>query len=435
MSWDYWRLLTIVFVAGFVGLLFNQMMMFMFVATFIYTLWLQESWFKLEKWLHKPKKRPSPSAEGVIDNVCREIEQVRQQNSSRKKKLAGYLKRFQSATAALPDGIVVLGEFGEVDWANDSAKVLLGVRWPRDSHVRVNNLIRDPDFQQLIADSNAIGKTVIVASPVDLNIQLEIKIVSYMGNGRMLLARDMTQTVKLQKMRRDFVANVSHELRTPLTVLRGYLEMFDDETPATQWQKALPAMRQQSERMSNMLQELLTLSRLETGEKTLHAIPADVGATLQEIIADATQLTQYDSHEIKLNLNTDDWLLADIDELRSALSNLIFNAVNYTPPGTVIAVTWSIHEDEGVIEVKDQGEGIPEHHLERLTERFYRVDSARSQRDGGTGLGLAIVKHVLQRHGAILKISSDLGYGSVFTCYFPIQSVLSKPKALSVAVS
>jgi two-component system phosphate regulon sensor histidine kinase PhoR len=387
---------------------------------------LQQSWFKLEKWLKKPKKNPSPSADGVIDDVCRSIEQVRKQNNSRKKKLAGYLKRFQTATAALPDGIVTLGEFGEVDWANDSAKTLLGVHWPRDSHVRVNNLIRDPDFQQLIADSFAAGKTVIVDSPVNSDIQLEVKLVRYMGNGRMLLARDMTQTVKLQKMRRDFVANVSHELRTPLTVIHGYLEMFDDKTAVDQWQNALPAMRQQSERMSDMLQELLTLSRLEMGEKALQVVPTDVGTMLQEIIADATQLSQYNGHDIELKLESDYWLLADPDELRSALSNLTFNAVKYTPPGCRITVIWTIEQSEGVVEVRDQGDGIAEHHLDRLTERFYRVDSGRSQETGGTGLGLAIVKHVLQRHDGVLKISSEVGHGTTFACYFPAQSVVRK---------
>jgi two-component system phosphate regulon sensor histidine kinase PhoR len=433
MSWDYWRLLTIVFVAGFIGLLFGQMMTFMFLAAFLYALWLQDSWNKLLKWVKKPKKNPSPTAEGAIDDVCREIERVRQQNNSRKKKLAGYLKRFQSATAALPDAVVVLGAFGEVDWANDSAKTLLGVRWPRDSHVRVNNLIRDPDFQQLISDSTAIGQTIVVHSPVNSEVQLEIKIVSYMGSGRMLLARDMTQTVKLQKMRRDFVANVSHELRTPLTVLRGYFEMFDDKTPADQWQNALPAMRQQSERMSDMLHELLTLSRLETGEKALQVVPVDMGATLQEIIADATQLAQYDNHEIKLNLDSEHWLLADLDELRSAISNLVFNAVKYTPAGCRVTITWAVDQLEGHVEVADMGDGIAEHHLERLTERFYRVDSGRSQGDGGTGLGLAIVKHVLQRHDAILKINSELGKGTRFACHFPIQSVVRKPQALNLA--
>ncbi len=433
MSWDYWRLFAIVSIAGFVGLLFGQMMGFMFVATLIYALWLQRTWFQLQRWLRKPKKLPSPTADGVIDDVCREIERVRQQNNSRKKKLAGYLKRFQSATAALPDAIVVLGEFGEVDWANDSAKNLLGVLWPRDNHVRVNNLIRDPDFQQLIAERSDIGNIVIVNSPVNASIQLEIKIVSYMGSGRMLLARDMTQTVKLQKMRRDFVANVSHELRTPLTVLRGYLEMFDNNTPVEQWHNALPAMRQQSERMSEMLHELLTLSRLETGEKALQVTATDVGTVLQDIINDALQLSQYEQHEMVLNVESDNWLLGDLDELRSAFSNLIYNAVKYTPAGCRITVTWAVDAHNGVVSIKDNGNGIAEHHLERLTERFYRVDSGRTQGEGGTGLGLAIVKHVLQRHDARLQISSELGEGATFSCYFPIQSVVAKPQSLTPA--
>lgn len=436
MNWDYWRLLAVIFVAGFVGLLFGQMMTFMFFAALLHALWLQYNWFKLEKWLRKPKKNPSPAGEGVIDNVCREVERVRQQNNSRKKKLAGYLKRFQSATAALPDAIVVLGEFGEVDWANGSAKILLGVRWPRDSDVRINNLVRDPDFQQLIADSDAIGKTIIIASPASSDFQLEIKIVRYMGSGRMLLARDITQTVKLQRMRRDFVANVSHELRTPLTVLKGYLEMFDDKTPPDQWHNALPVMRQQAERMSVMLHELLTLSRLETGEKSLLKTPIDVAYILQEILADAKQLAEYDGHELELTLNSTQWLLVDLDELRSAISNLVFNAVKYTPSGCQINVAWTSSDQEGVIAVTDKGEGIADHHLDRLTERFYRVDSGRAQSHGhgGTGLGLAIVKHVLQRHGAILKISSDLGHGSTFACHFPEQSVINKPQLQSVAI-
>lgn len=432
---DYWRLIGVVVLAGLIGLLVGQPVLFMFIASFLYALWLQQNWFKLSRWIAKPKKNPSPSAEGVIDDVCRDIERIRQQNNSRKKKLASYLKRFQSATAALPDAIVVLGELGEVDWANDSAKTLLGITWPRDSNVRVNNLIRDPEFQQFFIDSEALGETITVASPINTELQLEIKIVKYMGSGRMLLARDMTKTVKLQKIRRDFVANVSHELRTPLTVLRGYLEMFDDKTPIEQWQNALPAMRQQSGRMSNMLNELLTLSRLETDDKALQVAPIDISHLLQEIIAEAKQLTEFNLHYISLSADSEYWLLADIEELRSAVSNLVYNAVKYTPPGSEIAVGWQVDGTLGQIVVGDNGEGIAEHHIERLTERFYRVDSGRSQSDGGTGLGLAIVKHVLQRHDASLEISSELGKGTRFECCFPISAVVSRPQSLNVAIS
>lgn len=427
MQWDYWRLLTIVSLSGFVGLLFGQMMTFMFLASFAYALWLQNTWYQLWNWLQKPKKSRSPSADGVIDDVCRQIEHVRQQNNSRKKKLAGYLKRFQSATAALPDGIVVLGDYDQVDWSNHSAEALLGVRWPRDSGVRINNLVRDPAFQQLLTDPIDEVGIATIRSPLNSNMQLEVKVVKYMGNGRMLIARDMTQTIKLQRMRRDFVANVSHELRTPLTVLRGYLETLTESSTAEQWASVLPVMRQQSDRMHAMIKDLLSLSQLETGEKAIHSMPVNMALFLNAVVEDAKRLKQFSDHDIQLGSISDKWLMADPDELRSAVSNLVFNAVKYTPSGCKIEVSWQINANEGCIVVRDEGEGIAEHHLDRLTERFYRVDSGRTSASGGTGLGLAIVKHVLQRQGAVLNITSELGVGSQFSCCFPLAKVIDKP--------
>jgi two-component system phosphate regulon sensor histidine kinase PhoR len=426
MQWDNWRLLTLVSLAGFVGLLFEQMLTFMFVAALGYALWLQHNWYKLREWLEKPKKNRSPSAEGVIDDVCRYVEQMRQQNSNRKKKLTGYLKRFQQATAALPDGIVVLGMYGEVEWANHSARELLGVRWPRDNNVRINNLIRDPAFQPLLEDPLRQGSIITMKSPIDETMQLEVKLVNYMGSNRLMIVRDITQTIKLQRMRRDFVANVSHELRTPLTVLRGYLEAFTDDTPPEMWQSALPAMRQQSERMHLMIKDLLVLSQLETGEKALRRIPTDVSKLLQSITEDAYRLQHFRQHQIKLDIQFNKWLVCDSDEMRSAISNLVFNAVKYTPAETVITLRWQQDEEGACLSVEDNGDGIAEHHLERLTERFYRVDKGRTTDAGGTGLGLAIVKHVLQRHGARLLISSELGKGSCFKCCFPAAIVVEK---------
>lgn len=426
MQWDNWRLLTLLSLAGFAGLLFGQMMSFLFLATLLYTLWLQHNWFKLRYWLEKPKKRRSPSAEGVIDDVCRHIEQMRQQNSNRKKKLTGYLKRFQQATAALPDAIVVLGEYGEVTWANHAARILLGVHWPRDSQIRINNLIRDPAFQTLLDDPMKQDEVVVINSSHDEGMQLELKVVRYMGAGRLLIARDITQTIKLQRMRRDFVANVSHELKTPLTVLRGYLEAFTEDTAPEQWRAALPAMRQQSERMHLMIKDLLALSQLETGEKALRRIPTDIGKLLSSIVEDARSLEHYRDHRINLTLDSEKWLVCDVEEIRSAISNLVFNAVKYTPEGCEIDVSWREEGDDGCLSVTDKGPGIAEHHLDRLTERFYRVDKGRSHDKGGTGLGLAIVKHVLQRHGARLEISSELGQGSCFKCCFPTSIMVEK---------
>jgi two-component system phosphate regulon sensor histidine kinase PhoR len=429
MQWDNWRLLTIVSLAGFVGLLFGQMMTFMFIASFGYALWMQRAWYQLWLWLEKPKKEKSPSADGVIDDVCRQIDQIRIQNANRKKKLAGYLKRFQAATAALPDAVVVLGDYGEVEWANTAALSLLGVHWPRDNHVRLNNLIRDPNFQNLIdAPKGASNRSAIVRSPLDPKIQLEMKIVSYMDTGRLLIARDMTSTIKLQQMRRDFVANVSHELRTPLTVLRGYLGSFTEETPPELWQMALPVMKEQSERMQAMITDLLALSQLETGEKPLRHLPIDMAYFLKSITEEAKRLSHYKQQEITLKLKSERWFLGDRDELHSAISNLVFNAVKYTPPDSKINVRWKTDDQFCYIDVRDDGEGIAEHHLERLTERFYRVDSGRAKETGGTGLGLAIVKHVLQRHDGELLIASELGKGSQFRCRFPRRRAIEEPE-------
>jgi two-component system phosphate regulon sensor histidine kinase PhoR len=201
--------------------------------------------------------------------------------------------------------------------------------------------------------------------------------------------------------------------------LRGYLEAFTDDTPSEMWRSALPAMRQQSERMHLMIKDLLVLSQLETGEKALRRVPTDVAKLLQSITEDAYRLQHYRQHQITLDIQINKWLVCDSDEMRSAISNLVFNAVKYTPAESVITLRWQQDEDGACLSVEDNGDGIAEHHLDRLTERFYRVDKGRTSDAGGTGLGLAIVKHVLQRHGARLKITSELGKGSCFKCCFP----------------
>ena len=424
MSWDLWRLITLISLAGFFGLLLGEMMTFLFLAALFYAIWLQKQWFLLRDWLEKPNKNRPPLGEGVIDDICGQIERMRSQNNNRKKKLTGYLKRFKTATAALPDDIVVMGEFGQVEWANLAARELLGIRWPRDAKLRVNNLLRAPAFHRLMEAPSADNPTALIESPVNKAIQLELKIVKYANQDRLLIARDVSQTIKLQRMRRDFVANVSHELRTPLTVLKGYLESFDKETDPAMWQHALPVMQQQTQRMHLMIKDLLALSQLETGEKPLQHRPTDVCKLLQSVIEDARRLENFRDQQLLLECASDKWLLADADELRSAISNLLFNAVKYTPANAVITASWLVEDKNCVIEVADNGDGIASHHLERLTERFYRVDNGRDRENGGTGLGLAIVKHVLNRHKGHLEIISEQGEGAVFRCVFPLsQSV------------
>jgi len=418
---DNWRLITIVSIAGFIGLLFDQMLLLMFIATFAYALWLHRSWQQLHQWLQRPKKVAPPSAEGMIDDVCREVEQIRRQNRSRKKKLSGYLKHFKATTAALPYGIVVLEEDGRILWVNTLAERLLELKLPRDTHVRINNVIRDLQFQRSFLAPIKVWQDIVITSPSNASLQLELKLVPYLDSGRLLIARDISSTLKLQTMRRDFVGNVSHELRTPLTVLHGYLEVMGQDSPSEQWAEALPVMREQTQKMNVMITELLALSQLETGEKEVIHLPTEMAILLSSIKQDAEQLAHYQQHHIQLEISSDLQLLADEKELRSALSNLVFNAVKYTPAKSHIKVSW----DGKSLTVSDNGDGIEAHHLDRLTERFYRVDSGRSQEMGGTGLGLAIVKHVLQRHYATLEISSEVGVGTHFICHFPASQIVS----------
>ncbi len=428
MQWDWWRLLSLIVIAGFIGLLIDQLMTFMFFTTLAYTVWLQNQWFKLHEWLQKPKKNSPPTADGVIDDVCRHIERMQTQNSNRKKRLTGYLKRFQTATAALPDAVVVLGPDGEIEWANQAAAELLEVLWPRDGGLRIHDLLRDPEFHNLLQKPAQRAVSTTVSSPVDSQIQLEVKLVDYTHDNRLLIARDITQMVKLQRMRRDFVANVSHELRTPLTVLRGYLESLNSDSDKELWQHALPVMQQQTQRMHLMIKDLLALSQLETGEKPLHHRPTDVCELLQSVLDDASRLETYRDQQLILKCSSEKWLQANADELRSAISNLVFNAVKYTPAGSEITVSWSVQESTCEIAVADNGEGIASHHLERLTERFYRVDNGRDRETGGTGLGLAIVKHVINRHKGHLEIVSELGEGATFRCVFPVTQSIDVPE-------
>lgn len=428
MQWDWWRLLALIVLAGFVGLILDQLMAFMFFVTLAYTVWLQNQWFKLKDWLSKPKKNPPPEADGVIDEVCGLIEQMRSKNSSRKKKLTGYLKRFQTATAALPDAVVVLGPEGDIEWANQASAELLAVLWPRDSGLRIHDLLRDPELHDLLEKPAQQVVSTTINSPVDRDKQLEVKLVDYTHGNRLLIARDVTQMVKLQRMRRDFVANVSHELRTPLTVLRGYLESLNGDSDNAMWQHALPVMQQQTQRMHLMIKDLLVLSQLETGEKPLNHRPTDVCQLLQSVLDDAKRLETFRDHQLHLQCKSDKWLQADVDELRSAISNLVFNAVKYTPAGSDITVSWSAQETTCAITVEDNGDGIASHHLERLTERFYRVDNGRDREAGGTGLGLAIVKHVLSRHKGHLDVTSELGDGATFRCVFPVTQATDIPE-------
>jgi len=361
-----------------------------------------------------------------IRKLLREREQETRQAQER-------LQEFLAAFQASPNGVVLVDEQGRIEWCNQTAAAQFGIDAERDMLQHLANLVRDPAFVAYLASWNYSRDVVIDAThargrsgqPMRLSVQVH----PYAGNRRMLLSRDITAVEQAEAMRRDFVANVSHEIRTPLTVLAGFVETLQN-LPLEPEERAryLGLMAQQSHRMETLVNDLLTLSRLEgsaapplsqwTRMRALMAQCEDEGRGL------SSRLAPQAGHRLSFKVEADFGIAGVPTELQSAMSNLLSNAIRYTPGGGEVVVTWRLLPDgRGEYAVRDSGPGIAAEHIPRLTERFYRVDRSRSRETGGTGLGLAIVKHVVQRHGGELRIESTVGQGSRFALIFPVTRV------------
>jgi two-component system phosphate regulon sensor histidine kinase PhoR len=376
---------------------------------------------RLHQWLQTPSSREVPDAVGLWGDVFNEIRKLMKQAGQREDRLADMLERFQSAATAMPDAVVILSEDDEIQWANPSAATLLGIDFPRDGGLRLGNLLRDPEFADYLQRRD-FAEPLELPSPPNPELTVALQVIPFGSQRRLLLGRDTTRLARLEQMRRTFVANVSHELRTPLTVLAGYVETLNqvERIAPEDLKKHLATMQQQSTRMQRLVDDLLTLSKLETAPPRKHEDSVDVAAMLAGLKEQAELLSGAAHHRITLETEPGLGLRGAREELISAFSNLINNAVRYTPGGGAIRLDWRTAADGGAaFSVTDSGEGIAPEHIPRLTERFYRVDTARSRASGGTGLGLSIVKHVLLRHDAYLEIESEVGRGSTFTCLFP----------------
>jgi len=391
--------------------------------------WERYRLHRFESWIRHGARSSPPGVGGVWGTVYSHAYRQRQRHRKRKRKLAKYLRQVQESTAAMPDATVVLRESGEIDWFNDAAMQALGLRRPQDVGQRLAQLWRHPDLVEFLDNSDhSPDEAIEVPARARRDIRLSVRVIDYAKNRRLLMARDITRLSRLEEVRRDFVANVSHELRTPLTVISGYLEaMLDTEGqyPA-QWRRSLLSMHQQAERMGRLINDLLLLSRLEISDTVPAAHePVAVPAIIAAVHEDAEQASA-GRHNLRVDANPGLWLRGDAEQLRSVVSNLVSNAVRYTPEGGQIQVRWYADAQAARLEVTDTGIGIPAQHIPRLTERFYRVDPGRARDGGGTGLGLAIVKHVLNRHGAALEIRSVVGEGSQFICAFPTERVVEQ---------
>ena len=379
------------------------------------------------RWADSPLETPVPEARGVWGAVFSALYRRTRARNERQRDLATTVDRFRNAVEALPDGMVILDATNRIEWANRRALSHLGIDLAKDTGRPLANFMRAPEFIRYLEGEN-FADGVVVESQREPGATLSIQVVPFGIDERLLISRNITQVEAVARMRRDFIANVSHELKTPLTVVSGFLETLQDmKLDARQRARYLNLMAEQANSMQRLVDDLLTLSTLESEQAARADNSFAILPLLLEVSADAKALSG-NRHRIDLDFATPAIVTANRDELASAFGNLVSNAVRYTPDGGTITLGWHVDDEgRGAFSVTDTGIGISPEHIPRLTERFYRVDRSRSRATGGTGLGLAIVKHVLLRHQAALDVTSELGSGSTFAVLLPARRVTPEP--------
>ncbi|WP_413694377.1 phosphate regulon sensor histidine kinase PhoR [Psychromonas sp. KJ10-2] len=360
-----------------------------------------------------------PQGKSVWEHAYIGIHNMQQRNRKRRNRLANVISRFREGSEALPDAVVVFKSDGEIVWCNRLAQYQLGFKWPDDAGDKITNLIRHPDFVEYLR-SEAYNEPLDLISPINIEKILEFRVMPYAKNQRLLIVRDVTSYRQMDETRRNFVANVSHELRTPLTVLQGYIEILEMSAQDNKMQlKTINVLDQQTARMCSLVEQLMTLSKIE-GAATLDFYESiNIPALLTQIENEAVTLGRKKSQSVQFKVDPKLSVVGDEMQLRSAMANLVYNAINYTPEGGSIKVLWKKLPEGAYFCVMDTGDGIASEHILHLTERFYRVDASRSRDTGGSGLGLSIVKHALSHYDTQLQIESNVGEGSQFSFIIP----------------
>ncbi len=409
--------------AAILGLIFGHLPWFLLLAVTGLLVWHFWNLLRLSWWLWVDRSMTPPPGRGSWDPLLYGLHQMQLRNKKRRKELGNLIKRFRSGAESLPDAVVLTTEEGTIFWCNGLAQQLLGLRWPDDNGQNILNLLRYPEFTRYLSQKDFSRPLTLV---LNNGRHLEFRVMPYSDEQWLLVARDVTQMHQLEGARRNFFANVSHELRTPLTVLQGYLEMMQDQTlEGPLREKALGTMREQTSRMEGLVKQLLTLSKIEAAPAMVLNEKIDVPLMLRVVEREAQTLSQQ-RQTLQFDIDPALKVFGNEEQLRSAISNLVYNAVNHTPDGTHITVSWKRAAGGACFSVADTGPGISAEHIPRLTERFYRVDKARSRQTGGSGLGLAIVKHALSHHDARLHIESQPGKGTTFSFVLPERLIVNE---------
>lgn len=420
-STELQRILIILAISSVIGFFSDHYSLWMLIGCAAYIIWMLWQMRRLNQWLLRQETDHPPEASGIWGQIFDNIYHLQRDQRGEKENLQAVIKRIQEISSALKDGLVILDARGHLDFWNPAAHRMLALN-TKDQGQSVINFIRHPKFVSYFEEGN-YEEPLELPSPRFPSKHLQFQITTFGKRERLIVVRDVTQLHNLEKMRQDFIANVSHELRTPLTVINGYVETLADNNTTPSWNKPLQQMLQQAKRMSLLINDLLVLSKLETTEAGHNHKPINIDQLLTVVKSEAEVLSKDKAQELILTCdNTIKPLLfsGNEKELHSAFSNLVTNAIKYTPDNGVVKVRLWQDQKHFYVAVSDNGPGIEAQHLPRLTERFYRVDASRNSGTGGTGLGLAIVKHVLMRHDAELKITSEVGRGSTFLCVFQL---------------
>jgi two-component system phosphate regulon sensor histidine kinase PhoR len=414
------RLVGTMLVGLGLGWLFGSVWAGLACALAVHLGWVLAQLFRLEWWVRHRSLTDPPDVGGVWGEIVAQIVRLHRRKRFHKQRFVQLMRQLQRSTSALPNGVVILNAQREIVWFNRTAGQHL--RRTADLGMRIEHLLREPDFIRYLAGGD-FSNSVVIRPPAGEDSYLSLQVAPYGDGQLLLLVTDVSRQMRLEAVRRDFVANASHELRSPLTVISGYLETLGQD-PALDDELRGPVaeMQRQAERMTGIIRDLLELSRLEESDAvtggTSIEVPALLALLRKDVLARPVR-----PRDVRVRIDSVAELIGDEPEIHSAFSNLVDNAAKYTPPEGSVEMRWWVDDDGGHFSVTDTGMGIPAEHIPRLTERFYRVDPGRSRSTGGSGLGLAIVKHVLQRHGATLEVQSKFGSGSTFTCHFPPERI------------
>lgn len=409
----------------FIYIFFDSSTIGIMCASLALNSWFLYNFFMFSGWLHK-KTENVPSSIGVWEKIFILLHRKNVRNQKRKKELTRLIRRFKSGSESLPDGVLVFKKRGVIVWCNSLAEELLGLRFPADLGQNIKQIIRTPEFINYL-NSNNFDKPVEMPSPVLRTHTLELRMMQYNEGEFLMIIRDTTQIKQLEDMKRTFFADASHELRTPMTVLKGYLEVSKNpEEIGDMWQRAHKVMSEQLIRMESLVEQLLTLSKLESDNDIDLNDDINLVKMLNQIEIEAMSLAKTKKQNLDFNVDKNIRVKGNEEQFRSVVTNLIFNAIKHNPNGIDVRVNLKKFNEGIMFEVIDTGRGIEQNHIERLTERFYRVDKARSRATGGSGLGLAIVKYSLNHYDTSLKIESKINEGSKFYFIIDAKFVLSQ---------